>query len=170
MTLYPWPCFLLPYLPFLLPFLGTATTFRCASAISVFISRTWGWYRFVQFAGTWRHLLAFWCYRTTDGPAWQSGETGGLNPQCLRTKSLSCHSNHSRHYNDKKQPPCLCRTFKRLILCLCGAFPASPLWRFSLSLLFTPDGTSFNIQNPIPHPSQKEKVLLETRRAKERQR
>ena len=33
-----------------------------------------------------------------------------------------------------------------------------------------PDGTSFNIQNPIPHPSQKEKVLLETRRAKECQR
>ena len=29
------------YLPFLLPFLGTATTFRCASAISVFISVTW---------------------------------------------------------------------------------------------------------------------------------
>ena len=57
-----------------------------------------------------------------------------------------------------------------LILCLCGAFPASPLWRFSLSFLFTPDGTSFNIQNPIPHPSQKEKVLLETRRAKECQR
>ena len=53
-----------------------------------------------------------------------------------------------------------------LILCLCGAFPASPLWRFSLSFLFTPDGTSFNIQNPIPHPSQKEKVLLETRREK----
>ena len=57
-----------------------------------------------------------------------------------------------------------------LILCLCGAFPASPLWRFSLSFLFTPDGTSFNIQNPIPHPSQKEKVLLEARRAKECQR
>ena len=81
MTLYPWPCFLLPYLPFLLPFLGTATTFRCASAISVFISMTWWWYRFVQFAGTWRHLLAFWCYRTTDGPAWQSGETGGCKCQ-----------------------------------------------------------------------------------------
>lgn len=28
----------------------------------------------------------------------------------------------------------------------------------------------FNIQNPIPHPSQKAKVLLETRRAKECQR
>ena len=28
-------------------------------------------------------------------------------------------------------------------------------------------GTSFNTQNPIPHPSQKEKVLLETRRAEE---
>ena len=57
-----------------------------------------------------------------------------------------------------------------LILCLCGAFPAPPLWRFSLSFLFAPDGISFNIQNPIPHPSQKEKVLLETRRAKECQR
>ena len=33
-----------------------------------------------------------------------------------------------------------------------------------------PVGSTFNIQNPIPHPSQKEKVLLETRRAKECQR
>ena len=38
------------------------------------------------------------------------------------------------------------------------------------SIAASPDGTSFNIQNPIPHPSQKEKVLLETRRAKECQR
>lgn len=38
------------------------------------------------------------------------------------------------------------------------------------SIAATPDNTSFNIQNPIPHPSQKEKVLLETRRAKECQR
>ena len=42
-----------------------------------------------------------------------------------------------------------------------GLAPLSPL---------TPDGTSFNIQNPIPHPSQKEKGLLETRRAQECQR
>ena len=44
-----------------------------------------------------------------------------------------------------------------------------PWWSGPLSPL-SPDGTSFNIQNPIPHPSQKEKVLLETRRAKEYQR
>ena len=57
-----------------------------------------------------------------------------------------------------------------LILCLCGAFPAPLLWWFGPPSPLTPDGTSFNIQNPIPHPSQKEKVLLETRRAKECQR
>ena len=54
--------------------------------------------------------------------------------------------------------------FMRRISCvppLCWPDLPSPL---------TPDGTSFNIQNPIPHPSQKEKVLLETRRAKECQR
>ena len=53
--------------------------------------------------------------------------------------------------------------FMRRISCALSAMvcPLSPL-----SL----DGTSFNIQNPIPHPSQKEKVLLETRRAKECQR
>ena len=39
-----------------------------------------------------------------------------------------------------------------------------------LSSPLKPGGTSFNIQNPIPHPSQKAKVLLETRRAKECQR
>lgn len=44
---------------------------------------------------------------------------------------------------------------------------AAPLRRSGLLSLLTPDGTSFNIQNPIPHPSQKAKVLLETRRAKE---
>ena len=39
-----------------------------------------------------------------------------------------------------------------------------------LSSPLKPGGTSFNTQNPIPHKSQKEKVLLETRRAKECQR
>ena len=57
-----------------------------------------------------------------------------------------------------------------LILCLCGAFPAPSLLRSGPLSPLTPDGTSFNIQNPIPHPSQKEKVLLETRRPKECQR
>ena len=33
-----------------------------------------------------------------------------------------------------------------------------------------PDGTSFNIQNPIPYKSQKAGFFLETRRAKEHQR
>ena len=33
-----------------------------------------------------------------------------------------------------------------------------------------PDGTSFNIQNPIPYKSQKAGFFLETRRAKECQR
>jgi len=33
-----------------------------------------------------------------------------------------------------------------------------------------PDGTSFNIQNPIPYKSQKTGFFLETRRAKECQR
>lgn len=56
------------------------------------------------------------------------------------------------------------------ILCLCGAFSAPSLRRSGPLLPLTLDGTSFNIQNPIPHPSQKEKVLLETRRAKECQR
>ena len=56
------------------------------------------------------------------------------------------------------------------ILCLCGAFPAPSLLRSCPLSPLIPDGTSFNIQNPIPHPSQKEKVLLETRRAKECQR
>lgn len=53
------------------------------------------------------HLLASWYYHTTDGPTWQSGEAGraGYSPQCL------CAS-----------------VFKRPILCLCGAFPASLLW------------------------------------------
>ena len=56
------------------------------------------------------------------------------------------------------------------ILCLCGAFPAPSLRWPGPAIIARPDGTSFNIQNPIPHPSQKEKVLLETRRAKECQR
>lgn len=47
---------------------------------------------------------------------------------------------------------------------------AAPLRRSGLLSPLTPDGTSFNTQNPIPHPSQKAKVLLETRRAKECQR
>ena len=37
-------------------------------------------------------------------------------------------------------------------------------------LLAKADGTSFNIQNSIPHKSQKTKVALETNRAKEFQR
>ena len=36
-----------------------------------------------------------------------------------------------------------------------------------LSSPLKPDGTSFNIQNPIPHKSQKTKGFLETSRAKE---
>ena len=59
---------------------------------------------------------------------------------------------------------------KGFILCLCGAFSAPSLRRSGPLLPLTLDGTSFNIQNPIPHPSQKEKVLLETSRAKECQR
>ena len=54
-----------------------------------------------------------------------------------------------------------------LFLCLCGAFPA-PLLCLLLSL--KPGGISFNIQNPIPHKSQKTKGFLETSRAKECQR
>ena len=53
--------------------------------------------------------------------------------------------------------------FMRRIFCAASAV----VWPI---IAVTPDGTSFNIQNPIPHPSQKEKVLLETRRAKECQR
>ena len=56
------------------------------------------------------------------------------------------------------------------IICLCGAFPVPPSAVSGSPSPLTPDGTSFNIQNPIPHLSQKEKVLLETRRAKECQR
>ena len=71
---------------------------------------------------------------------------------------------------DKKQPPRLLQHVQTAILCLCGAFSAPSLhWSGPLSPLI-PDGTSFNTQNLIPHPSQKEKVLLETRRAKECQR
>ena len=53
--------------------------------------------------------------------------------------------------------------FMRRISCA----PSMVVWP---SIAATPDNTSFNIQNPIPPPSQKEKVLLETRRAKECQR
>lgn len=53
--------------------------------------------------------------------------------------------------------------FMRRIFCALSA----GIWP---SIAASPDGTSFNIQNPIPHPSQKEKVLLETRRAQECQR
>ena len=49
-------------------------------------------------------------------------------------------------------------------------FLRPPLWCPGLPSPLTPDGISFNIQNPIPHLSQKEKVLLEARRAKECQR
>lgn len=38
------------------------------------------------------------------------------------------------------------------------------------AIVVRPGRHFFNIQNPIPHPSQKEKVLLETRRAKKCQR
>ena len=110
-------------------------------------------------------------YRTTDGPAWQSDEAGraGCSTQHFRSNSflviliilVILVTRNSRHAS---------ATLQIAILCLCGAFPAPSLrWSGTLTPL-TPDGTSFNIQNPIPHPSQKEKVLLETRRAKECQR
>ena len=60
--------------------------------------------------------------------------------------------------------------YKPVFLCLCDAFFAPSLRWSGPAIIASPDGTSFNIQNPIPHPSQKEKVLLETRRAKECQR
>ena len=54
--------------------------------------------------------------------------------------------------------------FMRRICCA-----SAPRW-LACHCLLKPDGTSFNLQNPIPHKSQKAKVLLETRRAKECQR
>ena len=101
-------------------------------------------------------------------PAKQGGRVA--RPQRFRTKQPSCHSNHSCHSCDKKQPPYLRRRRKRLFFVYAAHFLRPPLcWPGLLSPL-TPDGTSFNIQNLIPHPSQKEKVLFETHRAKECQR
>jgi hypothetical protein len=51
----------------------------------------------------------------------------------------------------------------KVIPCLCGAIsvPCSGVYRAN------PDVVSFNIQNSIPHKSQKAKDLIETNRAKE---
>ena len=57
-----------------------------------------------------------------------------------------------------------------LLLCLCGAiseaFPATE----SSDTGTMPVGSTFNIQNPIPHKSQKTKAVPEANRAKEFQR
>ena len=64
-----------------------------------------------------------------------------------------------------------CITRQGFILCLCGAVSAPLSWGdLPYHRPLKPGGTSFNIQNPIPHLSQKEKVFLETSRAKECQR
>ena len=95
----------------------------------------------------------------------RSGE-GGLLAPAFPFKQLSRHSNHSCHSCDKKQPPRLSRASNGLFFVYAAHFLRPLCDGLSLS----PDGTSFNIQNPIPHPSQKEKGLLETRRAQECQR
>ena len=95
----------------------------------------------------------------------RSGE-GGLLAPAFPFKQLSRHSNHSCHSCDKKQPPRLSRASNGLFFVYAAHFLRPLCDGLSLS----PDGTSFNIQNPIPHPSQKEKVLLGTRRPKECQR
>ena len=58
----------------------------------------------------------------------------------------------------------------RLFLCLCGAiFELLSAERHPL-LEVNPVGSTFNIQNSIPHKSQKTRVVSEMNRAKEFQR
>ena len=65
-----------------------------------------------------------------------------------------------------RMPPCL----NGYSLFMRRSFCAPPLRRSGPLSSLCPDGTSFNIQNPIPHKSQKTGFSLETRRAKEYQR
>ena len=59
---------------------------------------------------------------------------------------------------------------QRLFHCLCGAISESFSVAKTTSPSAIPVGSNFNIQNSIPHKSQKTKAASETNRAKEFQR
>ena len=59
---------------------------------------------------------------------------------------------------------------QRLFHCLCGVIFELSLRQNHPRLREKPVGSTFNIQNSIPHKSQKTKVVSETNRAKEFQR